>query len=110
MADTKAQEMPGGEMVEPPKGKKKREPGADPARILQDARQDPADATLALAAMCVVCKAGGVTEIRCCRRGDCPAHFRRPYQLDVSPRGRPRLERLEPDPIFGGQETEADNG
>ena len=74
---------------------------ADPARILADSRADPADAVLALAAMCVACKREAAL-IRACKRGDCPGHFRRPYQLDVSPRGAPHIERLEPDPEFGG--------
>jgi hypothetical protein len=79
---------------------------ADPARILADSRHDPADAVLALAAMCCKCKDCDASEVRCCRRADCPAHFRRPYQFDVSPRGAPHLERVEPHAIFGGDETQ----
>jgi hypothetical protein len=36
MADSKSKEMPGGKMVEPPKGKKKKTPGDMPSGDMQE--------------------------------------------------------------------------
>jgi hypothetical protein len=65
---------------------------ASPERLLESARLNPADRVLALAAMCVICRRGSAQAVRDCQRGDCPAHYLRPYQADVPPRGAPHLD------------------
>jgi hypothetical protein len=91
-----------------PRPGRSRELGPD--RILEAARQDPADRVLACSAPCIQC-VGSAEAVRRCQRRGCALWLLRPYQVDVPPRGAPHVELgpLEQDEAlacFGPLETE----
>jgi hypothetical protein len=71
--------------------RRRRQPEASPARILEAARFDPTDRVLACSARCIQC-AGSAEAVRACPRRVCALFVLRPYQVDVPPRGAPHVE------------------